>query len=77
MEDTKDTKPTAGTQISAEQAAEVGGGDGSCSASASVGTSGANVQVQATTPGQAMIAIYDGAVEVTSHVIETVANAAK
>jgi hypothetical protein len=77
MEQTKDTNPTPGTQISAEQAGEVAGGTGECSATASVGTSGASVIVNAPTPGQAMIAIYDGAVEAASHVIETVVHAAK
>jgi len=78
MEDnTKDTNPTPGTQISAEQAGEVGGGDGSCSSTVTVGGGGVSVGTTAPTPGQAMTAIYDGAVETVSHIIETVAHAAK
>lgn len=60
-----------GTEIAAENAADVSGGD--CT-SVSVGpvtvTNGGS-------PGEAMIAIYDGAVAATSHIIETVANATK
>lgn len=73
MEETKDTNRTPGTQISAEQAGEVGGG----TATATIGGSCTGVSNTAATPGEAMIGIYDGAVEVTSHVIETVAGALK
>jgi hypothetical protein len=73
MEETKDTNGTPGTQISAEQAAEVGGGV----ATVTVGGSCTGVSNTAPTPGEAMIGIYDGAVEVTSHIIETVVHAAK
>jgi hypothetical protein len=66
----------AGTEIAAENAADVSGGDG-CSTTVSVGTGGANVSTSAGSPGDAMIAIYDGAVSATSHVIETVANSLK
>jgi hypothetical protein len=72
MEDTKDTNPTPGTQISAEQAGEVGGGD----ATVNIGTC-PSITYTAPTPGQALIGVYDGAVEAVSHVIETVATAAK
>lgn len=74
MEDTK--KQDAGRELSGGQAAEVGGG-ATCGATATVGTSGGNVSSSASTPGEAMTSIYDGVVETTSHVIETVANALK
>lgn len=61
-----------GTEIAAEDATEVSGGDG-CT---SVSVGGVTVQ-SGGTPGDAMIAIYDGAVDATSHVIETVANSLK
>ncbi|HXF77766.1 MAG TPA: hypothetical protein VN598_02815 [Usitatibacter sp.] len=76
MEDTK--KQEAGRELSSEQAAEVGGGAGTaCGATASVGSGGVSVQATAPTPGEAMTAIYDGLVDTTSHIIETVAHAAK
>jgi len=73
MEETKDTNSTPGTQISAEQVGEVAGGDGSVT----IGPGCVGVTSSGATPGQAMVALYDGAVEVTSHVIETVATALK
>jgi hypothetical protein len=77
MEDTKDTNNTPGTQISAEQAGEVAGGDGSCTTTLSAGTSGIGIQTTGPTVGQVLISTYDGVVEATTHVIETVAHAAK
>ena len=74
MEDTK--KQEAGQDLSNEQAAEVGGG-ATCGSTATVGTSGGSVTSTAGTPGEAMTSIYDGLVDTTSHVIETVANALK
>ncbi|HEX4333242.1 MAG TPA: hypothetical protein VH040_13955 [Usitatibacter sp.] len=76
MEDTK--KQEAGQELSTEQATEVSGGAGStCGSTATVGTGGVNVQTTAPSPGDAMTAIYDGLVDTASHVIETVAHAAK
>jgi hypothetical protein len=69
MEDTKDTNPTPGTQLSAEQAGEVGGGT-DCVTLGPVGLPGGSV-------GEALINAYDGAVDAASHIIETVAHAAK
>ena len=73
MEETKDTNPTPGTQISAEEVADVAGG----TSTVTVGAGCVGVSGTGDTPGQAMISIYDGAVELTSHVIETVATAIK
>lgn len=76
MEETK--KQEAGQALSNEQAAEVSGGAGTtCSSTATVGSGGITVQATAPTPGEAMTAIYDGLVDTTSHIIETVAHAAK
>lgn len=75
MEETK--KQEAGKDLSNEQAAEVGGGATTCTSTATVGTSGGSVTTSASTPGDAMTSIYDGLVDTTSHVIETVANALK
>ncbi len=74
MDETKDTNatdPTPGTQITAEQAGEVGGGDG-CS-TVTIGP----VTLPGSSVGEALINAYDGAVDATSHVIETVAAALK
>jgi len=70
MEDTKDTNPTPGTQVTAEQAGEVAGGDGSCS-TVSIGP----LSLPGATVGEALTNAYDGAVDAASHVIETVAKA--
>jgi hypothetical protein len=76
MEETK--KQEAGQALSGEQVAEVAGGTGtSCTSTATVGTGGVGVTNSAPTPGEAMTGIYDGLVEVTSHVIETVAKATR
>lgn len=74
MEDTK--KQETGQDLSNEQAAEVAGG-ATCGATATVGTSGGSVTSSASTPGDAMTSIYDGLVDTTSHIIETVANSLK
>ena len=68
--ETKDTKP--GTELAAENAAEVAGGDG-CTTTVTAGP----ITVQSGSPSEALISIYEGAVDVTSHVIERVGNALK
>lgn len=68
--ETKDTKP--GTELPAENAAEVGGGDG-CTTTVTMG----GITTQGGSVGDTLISIYDGAVDATSHVIERVANSAK
>ncbi|HEX4781437.1 MAG TPA: hypothetical protein VH301_11830 [Usitatibacter sp.] len=75
MEETNKQEP--GKALSAEQVTEVAGGDGSCSTTLTVGTSGATFATSGSSPGQVLVSVYDGVVEVTSHVIETVAHAAK
>src|SRR5579862_5753489 len=75
MEETKPVKAGAGETLSPEQVTNVAGGDGS--ASATVGTSGINVTQPGPDTGAALVAIYEGFVDVTSHVIERVVNAVK
>ena len=53
---------------------EVAGGDGSCTSSITIGTSGVTVSGPTSGLGQALIDTYEGVVDVTSHVIERVAN---
>ncbi|HSN20652.1 MAG TPA: hypothetical protein VLS49_08240 [Usitatibacter sp.] len=66
----------SGEELPVEQAAQVGGG-GDCTSTATVGSGGVTISSSGATAGDAMIAIYDGAVSLTSHVIETVANSTK
>lgn len=77
MENTKGTNP--GTQLSADQLGSVAGGDGSssCSTTVTVTTPGGTITSGYNSFGDALIGTYDGIVAATSHVIETVANAAK
>lgn len=73
MSDTKPTPPTPGATLAPEQAQQVSGGDGDCTTTLSVAgmtTSGPSV-------GEVLISTYDGLVEATSYVIETVANSTK
>jgi hypothetical protein len=78
MNDTKPVNPEPGTELPIEQAAEVGGGDGtqSCPITTTVSTS-TGVTVGGGMPGDVVIAIYDGAVDVTSHIMERVLGTAK
>jgi hypothetical protein len=68
MEANDEKKEGAGTEIAAEQAGEVGGGD----ATATIGTCGGSISSNGPTAGSALIDIYEGAVELTTHVIERV-----
>ena len=74
MEETKPVKTGAGESLSPEQVTSVAGGD----ASATAGTSGVNVGTgPMPDPGAALISIYEGFVDVTSHIIERVVNSVK
>jgi hypothetical protein len=71
MENTK--LPTdAGQALSTEQVASVAGGTDGCPTTVTVGTDGARIEETGKTPSDALIAIYDGFVDVTSHIIERV-----
>jgi hypothetical protein len=74
MSNEKQSK-TAGTPVSQDDVAQVGGGDGdTCSASVSVG---GVVSQGAPTVGEAGTTMYDGLVDTTSHIIERVVNSMK
>lgn len=74
MSDTKPTQqPTPGETLPPEQAAQVSGGDGDCTTTLSV----AGMTTSADSVGSVLINTYDGLVEATSYVIETVANSTK
>jgi hypothetical protein len=73
MEENKPVKTGAGESLSEQETTSISGGE----ASATGGTSGINTTVTAADPGAALVAIYEGFVDVTSHVIERVVNAVK
>ena len=77
MEDNKQPKTNPGQALSPEQVASISGGDGTCSTTAIVGTGGTSVTTTAPTPTDALVSIYEGFVDLTSHVIERLANTAK
>ena len=72
MEENKANEPAA---LTTDQANQVSGGDGSCTSTISIGTSGVTVQGTGASVGDVLIGTYDGVVDATSHVIETVAKA--
>ncbi len=63
----------AGQTLPAEQVANVSGGDGTCSTTATIGTNGIVIQSTYNSFGEALIGTYEGIVEATSYVIERVA----
>jgi hypothetical protein len=73
MESKEQATSNAGTELPVQAAEEVVGG-----ATATVSTGcGVSVSTGAPTTGQALIQVYDGVVEATTHVIETVARSAR
>jgi hypothetical protein len=77
MEDTKQSEDNLPQPLTPEEATSISGGDGACSASATVGTGGINVTNNGPTPSDVLIGVYEGFVDVTSHIIERVASVAK
>lgn len=74
MEDNKPVTAPPGEPLPAEQASQVSGGDGTCS------TGTVDIGIYNGPPGgvgPALIDTYNGVVDATSYVIETVANATK
>ncbi len=74
----EDSKQNPGQPLSPEQVASIAGGDGtSCPApTTTVNVPPISYQTPGT-PGDAMVAVYEGFVEITSYVIERLANTAK
>ena len=68
MEANEDKKPVAGTEIAAEQASEVGGG----TSTVTIGGSCTSIATTGNTTGAALIDVYEGAIELTTHVLERV-----
>jgi hypothetical protein len=78
MEDTKQTNGNSPQPLSAEEATSISGGDAAASCPTTVTISGnPSVATQAPDPSSGLIAVYEGFVDVTSHIIERVAAAAK
>jgi hypothetical protein len=78
MEDTKQTNGNSPQPLSAEEATSISGGavDATCPTTVTVGAN-PSIVVPAPSPSDGLIAVYEGFVDVTSHIIERVANAAK
>ena len=78
MEDTKQTNGNSPQPLSAEEATSISGGDAAASCPTTV-TVSANPSVvsQSTSPSDGLIAVYEGFVDVTSHIIERVASTIK
>ena len=73
----EDSKQNPGQPLSPEQLASISGGDGtSCPTTTTVTIPPVTVTSPAS-PGDAMISVYEGFVEITSYVIERLANTAK
>jgi hypothetical protein len=74
MEETKPVKTGAGESLSEQEATSISGGESSATVSTPVigVTAGSYPD-----PGAALVAIYEGFVDVTSHVIERVVNGVK
>lgn len=69
----EENKEQGAQALTGEELANVAGGEGECGATFEWGP----IKNDAETVGQAVIGVYDGLVEATSHVIETVVNAVK
>lgn len=78
MEDTQQNETNLPQPLTPEQATSISGGDGAASCPTTVTVSGSpSISTQSGNPSDGLIAVYEGFVDVTSHIIERVANAAK
>ena len=74
MSEGKETKQEGTQPLTQEQAAQVGGGEGECTTTV---TLGGILTTAGTTVGDTVTATYDGLVDATSHIIERVSNSMK
>jgi hypothetical protein len=72
MEEKQAVNP--GAALAADDIAQVAGGDGTCSTTVTISGPGISVESTYQSLGDALTGTYDGVVDATSHVIETVAN---
>ena len=71
MEEKQAANP--GAALTAGDIEQVAGGDGTCTTTLTVSSSEIGFSTTANSVGDALINTYDGVVDATSHVIETVA----
>jgi hypothetical protein len=71
MSEAKDSKQTTPETVTPEQAAQVGGGDGDCGATVSLGP----YNGPAGSLGATITEAYEGAVDATSYIMERVSKA--
>jgi hypothetical protein len=71
MEEKQAANP--GAALTADQVEQVAGGDGTCSTTVTITGPGITVDSTYQSLGDALSGTYDGVVDATSHVIETVA----
>jgi hypothetical protein len=71
MEEKQAANP--GAALTADQVEQVAGGDGTCTTTVTLSAPGVEVQSTYQSLGDALSGTYDGVVDATSHVIETVA----
>ncbi len=76
MEDTKQANGNSPQPLSAEEATSISGGDASCPTTVTV-SGNPSLVTGADSPSAGLIAVYEGFVDVTSHIIERVASATK
>jgi hypothetical protein len=76
MEDTKQASGNSPQPLSAEEATSISGGDASCPTTVTI-SGNPSIVTPAASPSDGLIAVYEGFVDVTSHIIERVAAAAK
>ena len=63
--------------LTQDEATQVAGGEGDCTSTVGVDLGVVSVNGTGATVGDALIGLYDGVVDATSHVIGTVADALK
>ena len=74
----EDSKQNPGQALSPEQVASISGGDGATSCPTTVVVSGnPSVTTTGSTPTDALISVYEGFVDLTSHVIERIVGSVK
>jgi len=71
MEENQAANP--GAALTAGDIEQVAGGDGSCTTTVTISGPGVSVESAYPSLGDALSGTYDGVVDATSHVIETVA----
>ena len=71
MEENQAANP--GAALTAGEVEQVAGGDGTCTTTLTISTGEVGFTTTANSVGDALINTYDGVVDATSHVIETVA----